>query len=97
MTTEELTATHWMTLKKMVEKAGGVYETRAQAVAFLTDKTGTGAVVTAGPPTLTTPGGASAALDKARPYGRVYGEVEGFPKAVFTQAGFYFNSAGEKI
>jgi len=94
MTTEELTAAHWMTLKKMVEAAGGVYETRVQAVAFLTDKTGTGAVVTAKPPTLTTPG---AALDKARPYGEVYGEVEGFPKAIFTQAGFYFNSAGEQI
>ena len=84
MTVEELDALHWHTLKAMAEKAGGKYENKAQAVAFL-----------AGGPTQ--PAAVAGVFDKSQPYGEIFGEIDGFPGAVFSQGGSLFNTLGEKL
>ena len=99
MTNDELASTHWATLKKMAEEAGGTYESKAQAIAFLSDKPATEpsadpAPVAAKP---AAKAGPAAMLDKSKDFGQVFGEVEGFPSAVFFQAGAYFNAVGQKL
>lgn len=36
-------------------------------------------------------------LDKSRPFGEIFGEIEGFPTARFSQGEHFFNSQGEKL
>ena len=84
MTAEELDALHWHTLKAMVEKAGGKYENKAQAVASL-----------AGGQVL--PEHVSGVFDRSQPYSQIFGEVEGYPGAVYSQGCCLFNALGDKL
>ena len=84
MNSAELAELHWHTLKAMAEKAGGKYENKAQVIAFLSGEPMDAAAV---------PG----VFDKSRDYSMIYGEMEGFPGAVFSQGGHFFNALGEKL
>jgi len=84
---DDLNELHWHTLKKRVEDAGGTYQSKDQAIAFLSEKLGS---APASPV-------ASGRLDKSRGYGQVFGEVEGFSGAVFSQDGAYFKSSGDRL
>lgn len=84
MTAEDLDLLHWHTLKAMVEKAGGKYENKAQAVAFL-----------AGGQVLQEH--VSGVFDKSQPYGQIFGEIDGYHGAVYSQGGCLFNALGDKL
>lgn len=120
MTLDELKKTHWATLKKMVEEAGGQYEDKDKSIQFLVDA---GLVTDSGEvaqdasstadneapvenlPTLTITEAAPAApksksnikLDRSLPFGEIFGEIEGYPTARFSQGEHLFNSQGEKL
>jgi hypothetical protein len=120
MTLEELQATHWATLKKMVEEAGGQYENKEKSIQFLvaagavdsqsddsaTDKAAVEKTVEDLPTlkidqsvqsVVKTQSKAVVMLDKSRPFGEIFGEVEDFPTARYSQGEHLFNSQGEKL
>jgi hypothetical protein len=116
MTLEELKATHWATLKKMVEDAGGTYEDKESSIQFLIDADAANTVgktadeetkvdspvediptLKIDEPVLVANKKSSITLDKSRPFGEIFGEVEGYPNARYTQGDHIFNSLGEKI
>lgn len=106
MTLEELKALHWATLKKMVEDAGGTYEDKETSIQFLIDANAVTTVdspveniptVKLDAPVLVANKKSSITLDKSRPFGEIFGEVEGYPNARYTQGDHIFNSLGEKI
>lgn len=73
---------HWTQLKKAVEAAGGTYESKDQAEAFLSS---------VGVDT------SDKVLDRARPFSVVCGEDPRWPGAKFGQDGMYFNAKGDKV
>lgn len=117
MTFDELKKTHWATLKKMVEDAGGTYEDKEKAIQFLVDSgVVTGAdenpanelpadelpveeipMLKIDEPTAKTKSKVVVMLDKSKPYGDIFGDVEDFPTARYTQGEHLFNSLGEKL
>ena len=119
MTLDELKATHWSQLKKMVEEAGGTYENKEKSIQFMIDS---GAVtenidsaeeiaiedpvIVEDLPTLKLPDAdpvskskskSTAPMDRSRPFGEIFGEIEGFPTARYSQGEHFFNSKGEKL
>lgn len=102
MTLEELKALHWATLKKMVEDAGGTYEDKDTSIEFLLGKVVDKPVdniptVKLDAPALVSNKKSSIALDKSKPFGEIFGDVEGYPTARYSQGEHLFNSLGEKL
>jgi len=84
---EDLSALHHNKLKKMVTDAGGVYTDKGSAIAFLV----------AAPVVAKVEHKSNSTLDKTRPYGQIFGELEGYPTARFMQNGCVFNTEGMKL
>lgn len=103
MTLEELKSLHWATLKKMVEDAGGTYEDKDTSIEFLLGKVVEKPVDSM--PTVKLDSTvlvgsnkkSSLTLDKSKPFGEIFGDVEGFPTARYSQGEHLFNSHGEKL
>ena len=106
MTEEELRALHWQQLKKMVEDAGLEYKGKDQAVEALlalqpaTDELPADAAAADAPADAADAQPvepAAVRLNRAKPYGDVFGDVDGAPGARFIQDGTLFNAKGEKV
>ena len=100
---------HWATLKKMVEDAGGTYENKEKSIQFLLgdapiEEPAVDAPIEESIPTVTieeavveTEKKSVITLDKSKAFGQIFGDVEGYPNAVYSQGEHLFNSRGEKI
>ena len=109
MTLEELSAMHWATLKKMVEDAGGTYENKEKSIQFLLgdapiEEPAVDAPIEENLPIVTieeavmeTEKKSVITLDKSKAFGQIFGDVEGYPNAAYSQGEHLFNSRGEKI
>jgi len=76
---------HWTALKKLVEEKGGEWEDKAAAIAFLSN------------PVTLPDNKNTVTFDKSKPYGEIFGVVEGMPGVRFRQNGCYFNVNGVKV
>lgn len=93
-TKEDLSGLHWSALKSRVESAGGKYESKDQAIAFLTASPENAEEP---PQDAGDPQGGVVRFNPRKPHGTVHGEVEGAPNARYWQDGRYFNAAGEQV
>lgn len=104
---ENLSAMHWMALKKMVEERGQEWKDKATAIKFLA-AAGAGEIVAK--PEIKPPEKPAAApkpeaktkpnvshFDRGQPFGYVTGELAGMPGACYTQHGAFFDSEGQKV
>lgn len=110
MNEEELKALHWTQLKKLCEDNGLEYKGKDEAVAALL-ALNPPATDPINPPSDETPpdqppsddeqaedpAETGPRLNMRRPYGEIYGEVEGAPNARYTQDGHLFDASGSKV
>jgi hypothetical protein len=98
VTVDELDALHWATLKRLVEAKGGVYESKVQAVLFLSDKDISAEEMKAIPVDPPKPKVKSrdSTMDFDKPYGTISGEFE-IPNARYIQNGLYFSADGKQV
>jgi len=104
---EDLSKTHWMALKKMVEARGLEWKDKATAIKALA-AAGDGIITPQSPPespssspapaeSAKKPKGNGVMLDRMRPFGTVHGYIEGIPGVCFEQGGGFFDSHGMKV
>lgn len=95
----DLSTTHWTALKKMMEDAGLVWVSKADAIEKLGRLGAVAPEVTEPVVTVTKVAMTSSCptFDRHQPYGQICGEIEGAPGAYYMQRGLYFNSSGEVV